>query len=41
MNEFCMIQIFKNQQWIDCALVELLDVTTLGWEAPTRTSYLF
>ncbi|NNH36461.1 type II toxin-antitoxin system HipA family toxin [Acinetobacter sp. NIPH 2377] len=41
MNEFCTIQIFKNQQWIDCALVELLDVTTLGWEAPTRTSYLF
>ncbi|TCM66413.1 serine/threonine-protein kinase HipA [Acinetobacter calcoaceticus] len=41
MNEFCTIQLYLDQHWIDCAIVELLDATTLGWEARTRTSYLF
>lgn len=41
MNEFCTIQLYDEQRWIDCAIVELLDATTSGWEARTRTSYLF
>lgn len=41
MNKYCTIQIYHQQQWHDCAIVELLDASTLGWEAQTRTSYLF
>lgn len=41
MNNFCTIQIYQDHQWLDCALVELLNATHLGWEAGTRTSYLF
>lgn len=41
MNKYCTIQIYHQQQWHDCAIVELLDASTFGWEAKTRTSYLF
>lgn len=41
MNEFCTIQIFLDQKWQDCAIVELLEDAQQGWHAKTRTSYLF
>ena len=41
MNTYCTIQIYHQQQWLDCAIVELLAASALGWEAKTRTSYLF
>ncbi len=41
MNTYCTIQIYHQQQWLDCAIVELLAASSLGWEAKTRTSYLF
>ncbi|AWL28849.1 type II toxin-antitoxin system HipA family toxin [Acinetobacter defluvii] len=40
MNTYCTIQIYNQQQWQDCAVVELLEASSLGWEAKTRTSYL-
>lgn len=41
MNTYCTIQIYHHQQWHDCAIVEILDASSLGWEAKTRTAYLF
>lgn len=41
MNNYCTIQVFNQQQWQDCAIVELMEASNLGWEARTRTSYLF
>lgn len=40
MIKYCTIQIYHNQEWLDCAIVELLDNEILGWHVPTRTSYL-
>lgn len=41
MNKFCTIQIFLDYTWQDCAIVELLGHAQQGWQANTRTSYLF
>ncbi|MDH0030866.1 MULTISPECIES: HipA domain-containing protein [unclassified Acinetobacter] len=40
MNKKCTIQIFEQQQWRDCAVVELLGDPKQGWEASTRIDYL-
>lgn len=41
MSDFCTIQIFLDQQWIDCAIIELKDKPSKGWLAKTGTYYLF
>lgn len=41
MSKYCTLQIFQNNQWIDCALIESLDHENNGWNTSTRTSYLF
>ncbi|WP_180027700.1 type II toxin-antitoxin system HipA family toxin [Acinetobacter sp. YH16032] len=41
MDNFCTIQVFLNNEWIDCATVELRDLETKGWLAKTATYYLF
>ena len=41
MSDFCTIQIFQNNAWCDCALVESLDTQSHGWQTSARTSYLF
>ena len=41
MNQYCTIQIFQNNAWQDCAIVELTGNQDSGWRASTRTSYLF
>ncbi len=40
MKNFCTVQLFKNQQWQDAAIVELLGDVSQGWQAATRTDYL-
>ena len=41
MNQYCTLQIFQNNEWQDCAIVELIANQEQGWRASTRTSYLF
>lgn len=41
MNQFCTLQIFQDNEWLDCAIVELTEGQDNGWRASTRTSYLF
>lgn len=39
MNIFCTIQIFLQNQWIDCATIELIGDETKGWKASSGTYY--
>ena len=32
MNKFCSIQIFLQNQWIDCATIELIGDEAKGWK---------
>lgn len=41
MNIYCTIQIYQNDHWLDCAVVELVGQVESGWRTATRTSYLF
>ena len=41
MNQYCTLQIFQNNEWQDCAIVELTADQEQGWRTSTRTSYLF
>ena len=41
MDNFCTIQIFLDNQWIDCATIELRDNESKGWLAKTGTYYSF
>lgn len=41
MSKYCTIQIYQDDQWLDCAIVELMGENEHGWQTPTRTSYLF
>jgi len=41
MDYYCTLQIFQDNEWSDCAIVELTDSHEAGWRASTRTSYLF
>ena len=41
MSDFCTVQIFLNNDWIDCATIELRDPESKGWLARTGTYYLF
>ena len=39
MNKFCTIQIFLQNQWIDCATIELTGDEAKGWKASSGTYY--
>ena len=39
MNTFCTIQIFLQNQWIDCATIELTGDEAKGWKASSGTYY--
>ncbi|WP_374527216.1 type II toxin-antitoxin system HipA family toxin [Acinetobacter sp.] len=39
MNKFCSIQIFLQNQWIDCATIELIGNEAKGWKASSATYY--
>ncbi|ENX59828.1 MULTISPECIES: type II toxin-antitoxin system HipA family toxin [Acinetobacter] len=39
MNTFCTIQIFLQNQWIDCATIELIGDEAKGWKASSGTYY--
>ena len=39
MNKFCSIQIFLQNQWIDCATIELIGDEAKGWKASSATYY--
>lgn len=41
MKQYCTLQIYQDYEWHDCALVEVTDDQNAGWQAATRTSYLF
>jgi serine/threonine-protein kinase HipA len=41
MEQYCTLQIYQNHEWHDCALVEIVGHQCAGWQAATRTSYLF
>lgn len=41
MSHYCTIQIYQDDQWLDCAIVELVGQSEYGWQTATRTSYLF
>ena len=39
MNDFCSVQIFLNNQWIDCATIEVIGEKAKGWKASCGTYY--
>lgn len=39
MSDFCSLQIFLDDQWIDCATIELMGPTEKGWKAQSGTYY--
>ena len=41
MNQYCTLQIYQEDEWLDCAIVEIVGQQQTGWQAATRTSYLF
>lgn len=41
IDQYCTVQIYQNFEWVDCALIELMDDAQRGWHAATRTFYLF
>ena len=40
MYSFCTVQVFKDHQWHDAALVALLGDVNQGWQVATRVDYL-
>lgn len=41
MDQYCTLQIYQEDEWLDCAIVEIVGQQQTGWQAATRTSYLF
>ena len=41
MDQYCTLQIYQEDEWLDCAIVEVVGQQQTGWQAATRTSYLF
>lgn len=41
MDQYCTLQIYQDDEWLDCAIVEIVGQQQTGWQAATRTSYLF
>lgn len=41
MDQYCTLQIYQEDEWLDCAIVEIIGQQQTGWQAATRTSYLF
>ncbi|MCO8070694.1 HipA domain-containing protein [Acinetobacter lwoffii] len=41
MDQYCTLQIYQEDEWLDCAIVEVVGQPQTGWQAATRTSYLF
>ncbi|MCP5774098.1 HipA N-terminal domain-containing protein, partial [Klebsiella pneumoniae] len=41
MDQYCTLQIYQEDEWLDCAIVEIVGRQQTGWQAATRTSYLF
>lgn len=41
MNSFCTVQIFLNNTWQDCAIIELKENSSKGWQAKSGTYYNF
>lgn len=41
MDRYCTLQIYQEDEWLDCAIVEIVGQQQTGWQAATRTSYLF
>lgn len=41
MYQYCTLQIYQEDEWLDCAIVEIVGQQQTGWQAATRTSYLF
>ena len=41
MDQYCTLQIYQEDEWLDCAIVEIVGQQQSGWQAATRTSYLF
>lgn len=39
MNDFCSVEIFLNNQWVDCATIELIGDQARGWKASCGTYY--
>lgn len=39
MNDFCSVQIFLNNQWIDCATIGVIGEKAKGWKASCGTYY--
>ncbi|HAV4561525.1 TPA: type II toxin-antitoxin system HipA family toxin [Acinetobacter baumannii] len=39
MNDFCSVQIFLDNEWVDCATIELLGDQVKGWKASCGTYY--
>ena len=41
MDQYCTLQVYQEDEWLDCAIVEIVGQQQTGWQAATRTSYLF
>ena len=41
MDQYCTLQIYQEDEWLDCAIVEIVGQQQTGWQAATHTSYLF
>ena len=41
MDQYCTLQIYQEDDCLDCAIVEIVGQQQTGWQAATRTSYLF